>query len=183
MKFEDIAVGFDDGITITFKLPISAREEVEPILGAIEKFNPEQDYNLSLTRASKKRSMDANAYMWVLCDKIAQVIKVTKEEVYRRAIREAGVFEDVVVLEGEPCAFLISTWGNNGIGFFAEPFETELTALNGKPMKRVRLYKGSHDYTQAQLSRVIDWVVEEAKALEIPTMTEDKIKEMEASWK
>ena len=122
--------------------------------------------------------MDANSYMWVLCDKIAKIIHTTKEEVYRKAIREVGVFDDVGVLE-EAVASLVDTWGKNGIGFFSEIFDTELTALNGKRMKKVRLYKGSHHYSQPELSRLIDFIVEEAKGLNIETLTAEKIKELE----
>ena len=36
----------------------------------------------------KKRSVDANSYCWVLCDKIAQAVGITKEEVYRKHIHD-----------------------------------------------------------------------------------------------
>lgn len=183
MRINDIQVGFDRDIVITLKIPLKEREELKPILSTIETFSPEIDYVLSLARAKKPRSMDANAYMWVLCDKIASVVKSTKEEIYRKAIKEVGVFADVAVQEGEACAELISSWGSNGIGYFSEMFNSSLFDKNGKPMKRVRLYKGSHTYTQPELSRVIDSLVDEAKALNIETLTPNQIKELEESWK
>ena len=36
----------------------------------------------------QKRSLDANAYAWKLMDELAQAIGSTKEEVYKRAVRE-----------------------------------------------------------------------------------------------
>ena len=176
-------VSFDDGITLTFKLPISAREELKPTLESISEFSVENDYILTFSKARKSRSLDANAYMWVLCDKIAKVIKSTKEEVYRRAIKEVGVFSDVAVQEGEPCATLVSSWGSNGIGYFSEVFDSTLTDSHGGKMKRVRLYEGSHHYDSVSMARVIDWVVEEAKSLNIEVMSDTQIKELEASWK
>lgn len=178
---EQPVVGFDNGITLTFKVPISAREELKTVFDTIEKFNAENEYVLTFERRKRTRTLDANSYMWVLCDKIAKVVKTTKEEVYRRAIREAGVFSDVAVQDGEPCAELISSWGSNGIGYFAELFDTPLLDKDGGKMKRVRLYKGSHTYSSIELSSVIDYLIDDAKALGIQTMTDREIKEL-YSW-
>lgn len=182
MKIKDVYVGFYEDITVTLKIPLAERETLNPILDTINNFDPKLDYIFSLTRAKKPRSMDANSYMWVLCDKIAEVIKATKNEVYRKAIKEVGVFDDVVVVDGEPCASLVSAWGSNGIGYFSELYDTKLTGLNGAKMRKVRLYKGSHTYNQTELSRLIDYLVDEAKGLGIETMTPNQIKELEEAW-
>lgn len=176
-------VGFDEGITITLRLPITAREEIRPILDVIENFSPEEDYVLSLSKAKKPRSMNANSYMWVLCDKIADVTRTTKEEVYRKAIREVGVFNDVAVQEGEACQMLVKSWGGNGIGYFAEVFNSLLHDKEGRPMKRVRLYEGSHKYNSKEMSRCIDYIIDEAKNLGIETMTPNQIEELKNTWK
>ena len=182
MKINEIHVSYADGIWLAVKMPITERETIEPILELADNFDPKLDYILSLSKAKKPRSMDANSYMWVLCDKIAHVIKATKNEVYRKAIKEVGVFDDVVVIDGEPCASLVSAWGSNGIGYFSEIYDTRLTGLNGAKMRKVRLYKGSHTYNQTELSRLIDYLVDEAKGLGIETMTPNQIKELEESW-
>ena len=48
------------------------------------------DCTVALGPKRRKRSLDANAYLWVLCDQIAKVIRSTKEEVYRAAIKRVG---------------------------------------------------------------------------------------------
>ena len=176
-------IGFSNGITITFRFPLSEREALKPLIEIIENYDEKKEYELTFDKTKKKRSMDANAYMWVLCDKIAKVIRSTKEEVYRKAIREVGVFSDIAVQEGEPCEHLIQTWNKWGIGYFAEMFDSKLIDKKGNPMKRVRLYQGSHEYSQEELSPVIDYIVEEAKNLNIEVLSDRKIKELEASWK
>ena len=180
---EQPIVGFDNGITLTMKFPISAREELQGIFDTIEQFNPETDYEISLSKAKKPRSKDANAYMWVLCDKIAKAIRSTKEEVYRRGVREVGVFSDVAVQDGEPCEALISAWESNGIGWFTEVFSSNLSDKDGNQMKRVRLYEGSHNYDNIAMQRLVNWVVEEAKAVGVETLSKEKIKEFESLWK
>ena len=138
---------------------------------------------LILRPIRKRRSKDANAYMWVLADKIADAINSTKENVYRRAIKEVGVFNDVAVQRGEALGDLIATWNGNGIGWFCEVFDSGLADNKGQKMKRVRLYKGSHLYDTKEMSRLIDYIVEEARDLDIETDTPDQIARMKASWK
>lgn len=119
-----------------------------------------------------KRSVEANAYMWILCDKIAEKLHSTKEEVYRSAVREVGVFQDVAVQE-KALSSLIDNWTSNGIGWITDIFDSK---ING--CKRVRLYTGSHRYDTKQMSRLIDYIVEEAKELDIETMTPDELRQM-----
>ena len=130
-----------------------------------------------------RRSKDANAYMWVLADQIADAINSTKEAVYRKAIKEVGVFSDVAVQKGKPLGDLLSSWSSNGIGWFAEVFDSGLSDSSGEAMKRVRLYKGSHLYDTKQMSRLIDYIVQEAKDLGIETTTPDELERMKTSWK
>jgi hypothetical protein len=53
----------------------------------------DKDKKFEIKEYHEKRSLDANAYCFVLCQKIANVIRSTKEEVYRKAIKEVGTFE------------------------------------------------------------------------------------------
>ena len=55
--------------------------------------------SIEIKKYRKKRSLDANAYCWVLCDKIAKTIGATKEEVYKDAVSNVGTFEPMIVEE------------------------------------------------------------------------------------
>ena len=46
----------------------------------------------------RRRSLDANAYLWVLLDKLAAALGQTKEEMYRGFIREIGVFRRLALI-------------------------------------------------------------------------------------
>lgn len=50
-------------------------------------------YIARLSQKREHRSLDANGYLWVLCQKIAEAAGITKEEVYLDAVRHAGQFE------------------------------------------------------------------------------------------
>ena len=52
---------------------------------------------IKIDKYRPKRSLNANAYLWVLCEKLADKltedgIPHTKQEVYRTAIKEKGIY-------------------------------------------------------------------------------------------
>lgn len=124
----------------------------------------------------QKRSLDANGYMWVLCDKIADAIKSTRTEVYKQAIREVGVWQDVAI-QRKDLAGWISAWESMGIGYQVEVHDSKIKDCN-----RVRMYLGSSKYDTKQMSRLIDYIVDEAKELDIETLTPDEIAQMKQQW-
>lgn len=132
-------------------------------------------YILTL-RKRRKKSMNANSYLWVLCTKIAEKIgKITKEDVYRMAVREVGAYMDGVFLLDEADE-VIEVWGQNGIGWFAEKYHSTDTVMV------IRLYKGSSVYDGEQMRRLIDYVVDEAQAQGIDTMTPDELEHLKQMW-
>lgn len=163
-----------DRLTITFDK--KDRQQIQDKLASLGEIDQTKEYDLEIKKHRKKRSQDANGYMWVLADKIAAVTSCTKEEVYRNAIRRVGVFQDVAVTNVAAGA-LVKSWSERGIGWFADTFESKL-----KDCKRVRLYYGSSTYDTKQMSRLVDDMVEEAKGLNIETETPDEIARLKSMW-
>ena len=63
-----------------------------------------KDKQFELKEFKEKRSLNANAYCWVLCDKIAKELSkegtvTTKEIVYKDAITQIGSFEPMIIEE------------------------------------------------------------------------------------
>ncbi|HZK70124.1 MAG TPA: hypothetical protein VFD03_01210 [Clostridia bacterium] len=137
------------------------------------------EWVLDISKLSKPKSKDANSYMWILCDKIAKKIgKTTKEDIYRSAIREVGMFEDVPIKNDEVKA-KIELWTSIGDGWFAE--EQRDSKLNGYTL--VRRYFGSRIYDNYNMCFLVDYVVEAAEAQGIDTRTPDEIEHMKNLWK
>lgn len=134
-------------------------------------------YSLNISRWKAKRSLNANAYMWVLCDKIAEKLKSTKDEVYRKYIGEVGVFRDLSINDDAVDTF-IKAWGMHGVGWIAE----KLDYSEIKGYSTVRAYYGSSVYSSKQMSRLIDMVVEDAKEMGIEVKTPDEIANMLSIW-
>ena len=116
----------------------------------------------------KKRSLDANAYMWVLLDKIAAKQRTTAKEIYREIIKDVGVYDWIMVTPEAKDAF-IRTWEERGDGWVA----IEYPAMDkGVPLK---VFYGSSTYNTAQMSRLIDEVIHAAKEDGIETLTPDEL--------
>lgn len=120
----------------------------------------------------KKRSLNANSYAWVLCGAIANVLGSTKEEVYKKVIRDVGEFE-VVPIRRDAVEKFIKIWRSKGLGWLCDAKPSKLEGF-----VNVTVYYGSSVYDTQQMSRLINSLVEEAKVLGIVTLDELKIKEL-----
>lgn len=84
-------------------------------------------YDCEIKEHREKRSLDANAYCWVLLDKLAQATRIPKTEIYRKAIKEIGGVSDTVCVQQKAADRLCYSWECNGFrlvfGTLREPFK------------------------------------------------------------
>lgn len=158
-----------DGLKIFSRVPLDERPEVEALM-------KDNRYALYLKRVEKKRSLNANAYMWKLCDGIAKAVRSTKEDVYKRAIRDVGVF-DTVCIHALGYDRFKNLWESRGIGWFVDV----VTRVDNSVY--VHTYYGSSTYTSKEMARLIDWLVDEAQELGIDTMTPRERSLLIGKWK
>ena len=123
-----------------------------------------------MAKHRERRSLDANAYAWVLIDRIAEKKRIPKEEVYRNAIREIGGVSDLVCVQDRAVKRLREQWDRKGIGWHSETMESKLPGCTV-----VILYYGSSSYDTAQMSALIDSLVQDAQALGIETRSPKEI--------
>jgi hypothetical protein len=125
----------------------------------------------------EKRSLNANAYFHVLSGKIAEKLGTSLTHEKNRMIREYGQYE---VIDG-----MIPTLTAK------EKYEDKMLDIEGVHLKvverpggtvKMAVMRGSHTYNTAEMSRLIDATVEEAKELGIETLTPDQLERMKASW-
>lgn len=122
----------------------------------------------------KKRSLDANAYAWVLFTKIADAVRSSKDEVYEEMLQKYGVLhqdEDgyitVTVREDVDMSKIQGHW--------------KFYKGNGK-FSSYLMIKGSSEYNTAEMAKFIDAVVLEAKDLGIETLPPAELERMKALW-
>lgn len=140
-----------------------------------EAFNnlPDKPLVLTIKEHRPKRSLDANAYFWTLCDKVAEKLNTTKEEVYKEKIRECGAFE-IVPIRADVVDSYIHRWSKNGLGWFAEPLgDSKL-----KGYTNVITYFGSSTYDSKEMSRITESLCEDCKDLGIQTESPDELQRM-----
>jgi hypothetical protein len=178
MKCNAIRVAYTKGgsMEITLTTPKSHQAEQE-VAGAEEIIVKGKELQVDIKQYRQKRSLDANAYCFTLCQKIAEVIKNTKEFVYKNAIREVGQFQ-IVPIKNEAVERWIEIWDSKGLGWFAEVLED--SKLDG--YKKVISYYGSSVYDTKEMSVLLEEIVREAKELGIETITPNEKAQMLSEW-
>lgn len=125
-----------------------------------------QEVDVEIRRHREKRSIGANGYAWVLCDRIAAAMRIDKEEVYREAIRAIGGVSETVCVQDRAVKRLRSGWEKNGIGWLTDTMPSKLEGCTN-----VILYYGSSTFDTRQMSCLIDHLIQDAEALGIETVT------------
>ena len=125
------------------------------------------------------RSLDANAYCWVLCDKIAGTkgLMAKKTDVYKQAIRDYGV-TTILPVENDRLPLILRAWDSQGLGNTHDIIEPS----KHEGYTNVRLYVGSSQYDSYEMSVLIDGLVADAQELGIDTMTPDEIARLKEMW-
>lgn len=145
-------------------------------ISIIEQLKNEGKLNIEIKKWYKKRSLDANAYCWVLCDKIAKVVgNITKEDVYKNAIRDIGSFESFVAQE-KTFEHFKAIWEKQGLGYIVQEVTRKDKCI------KVHCYYGSSTYNSKEMSLLIELLINEAKELDIETKTQEEIESLIKSW-
>lgn len=134
-------------------------------------------YVLTIKEQKRRRSLDANAYAWVLLDKLAERIHEPKSDIYRGYIREIGGNSETVCVQDQAVDRLTEGWEHNGLGWQAETMPSKLPGCTN-----VILYYGSSTYDTAQMSRLIDLIVQDCKALGIETKDHADLDRLVEEW-
>ena len=61
-------------------------------------FTQDREKQFDISEHKEKRSLNANAYAWSLIGKIADAMRITKDEAYLKALKDWGQSEIVSVL-------------------------------------------------------------------------------------
>lgn len=133
--------------------------------------------SIKISKKSKKRSLDANAYCWVLISKLAEKLNISKTEVYRSAIKEIGGNSDTVCVQDKAVKQLCEGWSRNGLGWITDTTKSKLDGCTN-----VILYYGSSTYDTASMSRLINLIVQECKQVGIETRSAEEINSLLRQW-
>lgn len=137
----------------------------------------EKTYTVTVKEKKAKRSLDANAYCWVLLDKLAAVLNRSKTEIYRSYIREIGGVSETVCVVSPAAEKLCRMWEAHGLGWQTETTKSKLDGCTN-----VILYYGSSVYDTAQMSRLIDLIVQDCQEYGIETKDPADLESLVRAW-
>ena len=109
----------------------------------------------------QKRSLSQNSYAWQLIGEIADVMRLSKEEVYYHMLQHYGQSEIISVRADI-----------NVSGYFKYYAKFGKGQVNGKDFIHYKVYKGSSEFDTKEMSIFLDGVIQEAKNLGIQTLDE-----------
>ena len=167
-----------DYVTGRQKLEIETNEDIRQ---EYDRLKDREKVSIKIVEYRKKRSLDANSYMWVLLEKIRQKLHnaSTKEEIYMRMLETYG---DCVYLPAQTKKEI-----DDLIAVFRivrDKGQRILMTESGNLVNVhiMQCYKGSSLYNTKEMSLLIDGVVRECKELGIETETPDEIERMKQEW-
>lgn len=136
----------------------------------------DQEKKYEIKEYHEKRSLDANAYCWVLCKELADKLNITKEEVYKKNIKETGKFE-IIPIKNEAVDTFIRVWSSRGIGWLCDILgESKIEGYTN-----IIIYYGSSQFDTKEMAVFLNGIIQECESLGIPTLTEEQIKQLKVA--
>ena len=143
----------------------------------VETLQADKRYTVTVKEKKERRSLDSNAYFWVLADKLAEKLHIEVSEIYRSYIKEIGGVSDTVCVLEKAADKLEEAWRGRGLGWQTERLPSKMpNCVN------VKLYYGSSVYDRAQMSRLIELIMQDCREYDIPTYDKDELEEMLKAW-
>lgn len=164
-RLTDLSVSMQGRQRVTIEIDGDFRADFEQLR--------EKDVEVSIKKYRARRSLDANGYAWVLIDKIAVKMGLTKTEVYRDHIRHIGGVSEIVCVRDNAVPRLREGWQKNGLGWQTETLPSKIEGCTN-----VVLFYGSSTYDTRQMSALIDSLVQTAKSLGIETMSPEELESL-----
>lgn len=152
---------------VSFAVPDEIKDQLDSEAG--------KELVIDIKRYSEKRSLNANAYFWKLCDEIAKLLGSDKDTIYLLQLSKYGCFVDIeipadaLIMLKEKFRYVIQhedAWNRDGI-----------------EMITARCYFGSSSYSKKEMGDLIDGTVRDCHDLGINTWTQDEINRLVEMWK
>ena len=150
---------------------------IAEVASYIDSLEDAKQYVMTIKEKKKKRSLDANSYFWLLCDKLAEKTRIPKTEIYRNYIKEIGGVSDTVCVLDKAVDKLCEAWEQNGLGWQTDRYRSKM-----KGCTNVVLYYGSSTYDSKQMSRLIELIVQDCNINEIETLPPEQLQMLNEEW-
>lgn len=152
--------------------------DMDAVKVLMDKYTEGKTYVAEIKEKRARRSLDANAYCWVLIGKLAENRNLKKTEVYREYIKEMTAYE-IVPIKTEAVEKWISNWEHKGLGWLCDDMGD---CRNTKGYRNIKCYFGSSTFDTKEMSHFIDMIVADCKELGIETAAPDELARLKQTW-
>lgn len=139
----------------------------------------DKDLIIKVTKRTKPRSLDSNAYFHVLCDKLRQKMGISMAHMKNILITSYGQIE--YLGEGEALIYKTNA---------TPEYIQEVEAAHLKFLKQgedgaywYKVYRGSHTYTTTEMHKLLEGTIYEAREQGIEVATPAELMRMQELWK
>lgn len=135
-------------------------------------------YDLTLHQEKKRRTLSQNAYYWQLLEKIAVKSHESKAKIHNINLRHLGL---VLRIEDKPVYILLpdsekaENEALNAITYHLSPRKETKIGTDGKTYRWYVMLRGSSEMDVKEMSVLVDFAVQDAKALGIEVLSPDEL--------
>lgn len=169
MVIDTTQINFFNGC-ITIPIP---KHLIQPLQALMQAVLNGKVLQVQINIKRKKRSLDANAYLWVLLGELARVLHTDKDELYLQMLERYGVYTHIVV-KSQAVEKVKAEW--------KAVRELGPVTINGQTGIQLQCYFGSHTYDSKEFSRLLDGVIDECRALGLETRSDAELDRMLEEW-
>ena len=148
-------------------------------LDVVEQLKNENKLNIEMKKYRAKRSIDANNYFWKLLEEVCDVKDLDTIEEYKKRVKELGIFKRLKIMT-QDVKSVEKIWTDRGIAWFCDIADTEY--IGDTEFKIIHAYYGSSSFNSKQMSRLIDNLVQDCKAIGIETKSKAEIDSLLKEW-
>ena len=132
-----------------------------------------QKLSIKAVKYRERRSLDANAYLWVLLQKMAEALQRDKWGLYLEMLEEYGVFTHIIV-KPHMVEKVKEEW--RAVKELGE------VCVNGTTGIQLQCYFGSSTYNTKEMSVLLEGTVSSAKELGLEVLSPAELERMKAEW-
>lgn len=156
-----------DLVTDKWNLQLELNEDAQEIMELIK----HEKLDIRIKKHKEKRSLDANAYYWVLLTKLARVHGWTNDEAHNRLLRRYGQIERA---DGNLIAvYLPDTEETENdvlskVEYHLKPLPKTVVTRDGEIKRVYILLRGSSTYNTEEMAHLISGLIQDCRDSDIP---------------
>lgn len=164
----------------TGKYKLTFEIEKEPEMGELQALEG-RTLTITARPETKKRSLDANAYYWVLLSRLAAKLRTSTTELHNLFLRQYG---QPLLMDGKRAYVIIPDTDEaekkalQSDTFHIKPTSETRIDKQGNRWRTYFLLRGSHEYDAVEFNALLKAMVDECKEQGIETLTPDEIERM-----